>query len=654
MKNYISLLFITFITTLALNNVHSQTRQYGKLSKEDIELQEYTLDKEAEAVVLFDIGKSFFVKGENGFDLVFERTTRIKILNESGLHYAEIEIPLYQEGTIFEEIYDLDAQAYNIENGQIIATKLETKKVFTEKINNFWTLKKFAIPNVKKGTIIEYKYKINSQYIFNLRDWNFQWRIPVIYSEYEVKMVPFYEYTWLLLNAKKFDNYVSYTDNGMKERFGNIEYNDLVHKYIMQNIPAFNGEEFISTINDYIIKIDFQLSKIYKPSGQVIQILTTWDKMIKEYLEHDNLGKYIDKCEKQAIKQINIDELKSLPDSLKFNYVLNYIKKNYNWNNYVSVYASKSVKKFIEEKTGNSADINLFAIGLLRSVGIKASPVILSTRDHGKILYDYPYAHFFNNVIILAEFNNQRILTDATEPLNPNTVIPAKCINDKGLILQDDKVEWMNLTSSQTSEIEIHINTSIYENIEFKSDVSIKSSLYEAIAYKKNYAENKPALVKQFGGSGYTIEENTIQFKNHYIPDSAFLISYTMLGKSEVLNDKIYVAPFHNLAIDENPLKQKERTYPIDFTYPVKRTYKVNIQIPDGYNIEYIPSEQAFSNTLYDFSYKTVVNASDITITCSYYLKKSVYPNTDYARMKYFFGEIVKKTTDKIVLVKKE
>lgn len=212
-------LILIFLASLTING-QEYKRDFGKISKEEIDLKTYSGDKDAEAVVLYDMATSFFVETENSFDVIFDRSTRIKVLSPAGIRWAEIEIPFYHEGNIFEKVYDIEAYAYNYENGQMVITSFDKSNAFDEQVNNFWTVKKFAIPNVKEGTIIEYRYKINSQYKFNFRDWEFQWKIPVVYSEYVVKMIPFYEYTFLLQGTTRFDVQESYADKGMSRNFG--------------------------------------------------------------------------------------------------------------------------------------------------------------------------------------------------------------------------------------------------------------------------------------------------------------------------------------------------------------------------------------------------------------------------------------------------
>ncbi|HET7733354.1 MAG TPA: DUF3857 domain-containing protein, partial [Paludibacter sp.] len=347
--------------TQMLVNAQNFANEYGKVSKEDIDLMYSAKDKSAEAVVIYDIGSSYFTRTNDNFEVIYERTTRIKVFKEAGLKWASIEIPFYQEGNIFEQVYDIEACTYNFENGVLTKTKLDPANCKKEKINEYWNNQKFAMPNVKEGSIIEYRYKIRSEFLFQFRDWEFQWKIPVIYSKYVVKMIPFYQYSWILQGASKFTSQKSYEDTGLEQQFGSITFKDMVYEYVMTDLPAFTDEEYISSINDYIIKIDFQLSKVIQVNGTVQNIQTTWPEMIKDMIKSDDFGQYALKCEKLAPKILDVTGLSAKPMREKFDSILNYVKTNYKWNGISGKYASKTPKELLKDKFGNAADINLFA-----------------------------------------------------------------------------------------------------------------------------------------------------------------------------------------------------------------------------------------------------------------------------------------------------
>jgi len=649
---------LILVAAIAAAQGQNYSMEFGKISREELELAEYAPDKEAEAVVLFDMGKSHFVKSPDFFDVIFERITRVKILTDAGVKWAEVEIPFYQEGDIFEKVYDIEAYTYNLENGSLTKNPLELSNVFTEKVNQYWDVKKFALPNVKKGSVIEYKYSVSSQNKFNFRDWEFQWRIPVIYSEYVAKMIPFYEYTFIFQGASKFDVYESYVDKGLPRQLGAAgafredTFQDMVYRFGMKNVPAFRDEEFISSINDYIIKIDFQLSKYHSLNGAQIEIITTWDKLIKELLAHSDFGKYISRSESMAGKIPELAGLSQKPDIEKFNAALDYVKMNFNWNVMNAKFASKSPKQFTGDKFGNSADINLFTVGLLRGLGIESYPVIISTRKHGRIPHDYPFNHFFNYVVILAKIDGNLILSDATEVMSLNDRIPPRCINDRGLIVQKDKVEWINLGALYPSSISTYMQVETDEN-ETRVEMIKTATEYDALNYRNSYTDKIETIRQKIASPSIEVIDSTIEVQNYIDKTKPYKLRYCFTAKPETANDKIYLSPFFEETLTDNPLKQKERRYPIDMVYPHKRTFVTSIKKPEGCQVEFLPVDVKINNSLFELNYAAKEFDDHIQIALDYYFKQSIYQPGDYSKIKFYYNEIIKKANEKVVFIKK-
>lgn len=647
----LNLLVSFFLLFAFISNGQDYSKEFGKLGNAEINLTQYNKDTSAEAVVLFDTGESFFASTENGFEVVYERSTRIKILSEAGLKYAEFEIPYYREGNIYEKIYDFVGYTYNPVDGKLNKTAVNISDAHDEKINEFWTLKKIAMPDVRVGSIVEIKYRLVSQRVFNLRDWEFQWGIPVVFSQYKVKMIPFYSYSWLLQGANKFDVKESYEDTGTNRQFGPASFRDMVHIYGMKDVPALKDEEFITTRQDYIIKIDFQLAKINHLNGSVEKILTTWPNMLKELSGHSDFGRYIDKSQKMEKKLLDQEEMAKLSKPEKFNYIVNYVKENYKWDGYNAKFATKSPNDFVKDKIGNTADINLFLTGLLRSSGIDANPVILSTRNHGKIKYDYPYNHFFNYVVVLADIDGKLTLTDATEMYCSNERIPVKAINDKGLVVKGEEPQWVQLKSLVSSKIQTNILVEIKDD--FVDAKIVKSyTEYDALAMRNGVGEDANKIKEGISEEGYVIDEASILVSNAEKITEPYVLKYNVKAPTEKINEKLYVSPFLREPIKSNPLKQNARTYPIDMTYPIIRVFNAIVTIPEGYQADFIPQDTEIKNNLFELSYKVIKEANRINVIFQYYFKSSEYSADNYARIKSYFYEIVKKGNEKIVLIK--
>jgi len=650
MKHYLITSVLVFSFQLFLN-AQNFTNEFNKIGRDEVEMAYYAPDKTAEAVVLFDIGKSHFQRTEIGFDVIFERTTRIKVFNEAGIKWANVEIPFYQEGDIYEQVEDLEGNTYNFEEGQLRKTSLNISNCHNEKLNDSWLLKKFAMPDVKEGSILEYKYKIRSQYIFNLRDWEFQWKIPVIFSEYEVRMIPFYEYTFLLQGASKFDSQTSVADRGLEQQFGPVNFNDMIHKYGMKNVPAYKDEEYIASIQDNIIKLDFQLSQVTQINGATNKIMTTWPKLIVEMMKNSDFGGYARKSENMAEKLFDLKSLSVKPALEKYDSILNYVKANFSWNKQNRMYASKSPKDLLNDKFGNSADINLFTIGLLNAAGIKAYPVIISTRENGKVKLDYPFSSFFNYVIIYAEIDGKVVLSDATETLLANDFLPSRCLNDQGLIIQKEKAEWIGLQCLFPSKKRTICSVNVTDST-IKANINTYTTEYDGFNSRSTIGENIKNMQKELTEKGYSVADSSITIKNQGNIKEAYCLKYSINDYPERINGKIYISPFLHEIIKENPLTQQSRTNPIDMIYPVKRTYYAEINIPEGYKIDFSPADQKIKNDQFEMDYMIKSDEKKIIVSFVYYFKLPIYQATEYAKIKFYFNEIVDKGNEKLVFVK--
>src|SRR5687768_4043495 len=134
--------------------------KFGKISATELEQKSYSIDPTADAIVLYDIGVTQIVGNRKGwFSLEFKRKKRIHILNKNGYGQASIEIPVYKINDQEEQLLDLKASTYNLENGKISEAKLDKSAIYSEKRDKHIVLKKFAFPSVKEGSIIEYEYK---------------------------------------------------------------------------------------------------------------------------------------------------------------------------------------------------------------------------------------------------------------------------------------------------------------------------------------------------------------------------------------------------------------------------------------------------------------------------------------------------------------
>jgi len=71
------------------------------------------------------------------------------------------------------------------------------------------------------------------------------------------------------------------------------------------------------------------------------------------------------------------------------------------------------------------------------------------------------------------------------------------------------------------------------------------------------------------------------------------MIKFTKDNQVDIIGDKMYISPLLFLTIDENPFKQEERLYPIDYGSAWKKEIIISIKLPEGYSVASKPEDFA-------------------------------------------------------------
>jgi hypothetical protein len=659
-------LYITIICLFGFR-IYSQEspKSFGNVSSSEIEMQFYKDDPSAPAVVLFDVGYSEFFETDYGYDISFRRHKRIKIFDKNKFGTPEISIPIYRSDKgETEKIVLIEAQTFNTENGKLKKNYVLPGSIFEEKINKNWSVKKFVFPNVQDGSIIEFRYEIESPFKSQMPNWDFQSKIPTVYSRYVVSLIPFYEYVFYLQGADEFDEYEKYNSKtsrswgkvnesyGQNVRSG-FDFQDVTYKFALKDIPAFKDESYISSVNNHIVKMYFQLAKFHHPNTGKKDIISTWPALNKSLIKNKKFGKYIKKASRKAksiVKSLDIDRHSK---ELQSKIIINYIKDNFEWNGINSKYASQTPNELLKSRLGNSADLNLFMIAMLKSAKINCDPVILSTLEHGTIRGEYPF-DFYTNYVVGLVGEESSFLADATSDFLPYNRIPPRCLNDKALIVKDEEEEmWISLDFGMPS-IKKNIISLIPNPDKASLDYSItlQANEYEAYALRHKFEDENDDIQNHFKEKLNVINESkTLFFKDLNKP-------YILIFKGEKnitkIGPNLIIRPFLDLPIQENKLTQSKRTYPVNFVYRSNTEFETNLKIPVGYKVSSLPDNFSLNNDLIDINLSIKYDEKSISIIGNYHFKQSIYQAEDYKDIKEYFDIIIEKFNQEIVLEKIE
>lgn len=635
--------------------------KYGQVNMDEFATKVTGADSAASAVTLFDVGRGYFeISSRTGdFVYVFERHIRYKIINKGGYDYGNLELQFYKNGINETKLDYMDAATYNLDEGKIVVSKINKEAKFSEKQDKNYTLKKFALPNVKEGSIVEYKYKTSSDFIFTLGPWYFQRSIPTLYSQFEITIPEYYKYKpsgggYLFLNPQRESVNQTFLVGGATYTTQSARMS-----FQVENAPGLKRESFVTTMDDYVSKIGFELASITIPGQVYREYTTTWPKIVKGLKEDENFGGFLNKkgYSKTLLKDILKGQTKA--DTV-LQIIFNYVKNNIKWNEEYRKYASETnIKAVFDKKTGSSADINLSLLNLLTEANITASPVLLSTRENGAHPGG-PMLTDFNNVIVMAEMGDQQVLLDATDKDHTPGLIAYDNLNHQGLKvnLKDEDGSWISLEEAKMSRRNINLMLTLSPENTFTGKLYLSSSHYEALKRRNQYrsATNETDFLKS-----YKTEKPGLGIKNYQIQQLDNLSEPLVETMDVMIEDNVeeagnlaYFAPLLFERTKENPFKLEERMFPVDFGFPAEENYRITIDFPTGYQLDKTPKNEKISlpEDAGSFTFLFAVEANKLMITSKISIKKALFTSEEYHYLKELFKNIVRKQAEQIVFKK--
>jgi len=675
-----SLQFLLFLLSFSLTAQDNTIFDYEiqDVTKEELKEAYHPLDSSAPAATLFKIGH-LTMRYNNGWVYQLEVQKRIKIYNKEGYEFATIAIPYYYgvSNDTREKIKKVRAHVYNLDGNKIKEDNLKGRDVVDEQVSELWKQKKFTFPNISPGSIIEYSYIYESPNINDLQEWMFQDEIPVNYSRYQMVIPEYFGYRERskgFHQIRKTSEYVTYEMSfrfeGASDSYGigtslNTEtgvssVNAVKHIYAAEDIPKLKDEPFVNNSDNFLSSIKHEMS-YYKnlSTNAVKEFTTTWQEVALSLQNSERFGYELDRTNyfEEDIDQIIANSVND--DEILFN-ILNHVKSHMTWNDYLGIYSSDKLNRAYKDKTGNIASINLMLTSMLRYAGFNAHPVLISTIQNG-IPGRLPSTTDFNYLISAVEFGEgKHILLDASNAFTAPDLLPTFCLNWTGrLVRPNGTSKDVNLNPSELSKDYFIMNLNINQEGKVEGQLRRQYTEQYAFQYRVNFssADRDDYINSMENNLGINISSYKSDNIEELTKPVVETLSFSQENAIDVINDNLYISPLLFLAQDQNPFKQetKERKLPINFTFPKSKRYIVNLKVPEGYEIDYMPESVAIGlpneKGLYKFDIKKSPTG-DIQIVILKRLTESIVGPQYYQPLKDFYKTIVEKETDKIVLKK--
>lgn len=609
------------------------TQPFGKINKADLELKSCSFEPDANAEILFDRRKTSVTMA---YHILEERHVRIKIFKDKGKDEANVRL-VYYSGENAENITTFEAETINLKDGNIVTSKVDKANIFRKPIDKFRTALTFTFPNVQPGSVIEYKYTRLIESVADYPDWDFQSHIPTRYSESDD--------TWF---SSLSYNVVSQVHHPYMVNSGSVT--------ALAYLPSVREEPYMTSLKDNADRLTFTLTGV-KSDDVSVHFSNTWKKLGLEEDEYDHFGGQFGKSLKgESVILANAAKL-ATPEE-KVAYIFGEVKNSMKWDGTNARYTNDGTSDAWNKKLGNSTEINLILYHLLKKAEVKVYPMMVSTRDNGKVNPSLSSAWQFNKAAVYFPVTGGFYILDATNKNNLYNEIPQDLLNTRGFYFdrEDDKFDLVLLRNTSPIRQTISINAEIKAEGNMAGTAHINSYSYNRINALTRYtADGEKKYTDYLSNNDNTLKISSLKLENMEV-DTLPLVQNIAFNQQLSGADGTYIYFNTNLftGLHANPFLNEQRLTDIDFgpcnKYSVNGVYK----IPAGYKTDVLP--QSFAMTMPDkgISFKRIVAQEDGTILVRYMIdfNKPNYYQQQYPELREFFKKMFELLNEQVVLKK--
>lgn len=642
-KNSLIFFFpLFFLSTM----VYSQKNEgFSNLNKEDFQVSGDFI-KDAAAIILLDSGFSYY---NDSLELIFRHNTRVKILTDEGKSWGNVRIPYSTK----DSLINIDAVAYNLNaKGEVTSTRLKATDIKQENITEGVVTSYFSIPEVKKGSIIEYTYTLKIEDWQNLNNWYFQNEVPVLKSTYTTSIPSFILFYKNLEGVKGLDDLQRTPE---KETILGDKTVVMEETYVMDSLPAYVEEMDVPGGDYFLSKIKFHLAEYTLPGKETQYLLPegyeelafNWagDPYFRQVYSR---GGFLT----EKINQIYFREFSPLKNIQSFYY---YVRNNFELNNTIE---STNLEDIYNAKAGSAQQINMLLTKILNQAGFDAYLIALCTIDNRPTYPEFPNFEIFNHFVCMVRLNNENYFLDASDKNLLFNMLTPNSINSGGLVVSRTAPGFVPLEFKFEDKEQAIGNFIISDSASVSGELEVKRDGYSVYNFdyrflSSNRTYNDYLIETIFENIAWNIKKHEVNdtFEGNKVIKE--FLSFTRPADS-VAKNYMSIKPIVFNEYEENPFPEKERQNPITVYTPIVRKGSYNYEIPEGWVVQKLPQSKSFAldENKARFMYNASQKGNKIVIEYSLDVNQVIYMSPEYPQLRGFFEMLVQLLNQEITLIR--
>lgn len=575
---------------------------------------------------------------------------QIKILTEEGRDRANISISYDKRG---DSISGIEARVIQAD-GKIIPFK---GKIYDRSLLSSrqvsWGIKSIALPDVRVGSVIEYRY----------------WR--KIRSSTPAR--------WIL-NQELFTRHARYSwqvDAGSFAHWKNPEAlpadipapklgADGVYRMEVHNIPSFVAEDYMPPLEDLVLSVDFDFGSLdFATFMSAPDYWRTWGAAQRQSID-SMLGDPAKAAQRLEVIVGSADS----PEQ-KVRKIYEHIRQlgNADFVDLIGQNAAKKcgrIRKNVLEVgidgCGSSIELQLYFFALVRAAGISAIPVLAASRAERFFTPESKDTSRIDDLLVAVTINGREILLNPAVPFLPfgslvwfETAVP-------GLKLLATGGEWFTtpipapedavtrrsakfmLTDDGVLEGAVIVNYSGHEAITrvfglLRADEQSRIGMLKEDLSRVLAVPAEITVVRQpelHGNSGILETEYRVKVSNWALSSGdRFLVGFGLFGGEQI-----------------GKFISAKREQPIYFPYPFATEDHFEIDLPAGFSLRAAPARQVSPDAALKYDSSVVSKDGKIFMHRSMLHNLLLARQVQYPRVKKFYEQVRSADQEQVVLTR--
>ena len=571
--------------------------KWGKPTQQELTMTEYAADKDADAVELFRSVEVFYVLVNGDFRVINNVKCRLKVLKPEGKHVAdhEIGVRLSSSSSVPETVRGLKAVAYNMENGKVVKTKMESSMIHEEQIDKTEKLIKFSVPQVRVGTVIEYEYRLESDFYFQLRDWYAQSSIPVVYTKYSVTIPEWLTFHLDETGMSRLEKKQEFASMAVGDEMINTETNI----FIGRNLPALKDDDYIWCAEDYGCKVTHELQSICIPGVVYKDYSVKWETIDETLFADDEFGGRIKKSSplKDEMIAAGIPQIADAQE--RFDATWKLLNQRVRWNGDYAFWA----------KSG-SVELN----------------------DSTTAFFDSSAEDGYLNVL------------------------PACLSVERARLIRKGKSKvggWVNLQTVAQATTRSIIQCALTEDGQLSGTMTNALSGEAAAGLRKAWrtAKDSTELIHQIQeDNDFSITDYQLQGRHDFSPNMRETIAFTK--QCTTADGIIYLNPLVVVPINKNPFTAETRNLPVELPYKQQKSINVVMNLPEGWKLEEAAKPIVLKFDGITATIRCSQNGNQLSVLYKLNISRTFFTRQQYQDLKAFMEKLVENCKNLVTLTK--